>query len=188
MVDKRIERCAGLLLMAVGLGACQALAPRPQTPPLVSAATAQPAAAAATTPASPGLPVRAVHRGLLPPQRLSAPPPPVAPSSAEHLADGHQLPAVHALLVSAEHFRKKGRLDLASHRLEQALRLAPQSAEIYGRLAELRLQQHRPAEAEHLARRGLLYARHIEERERLKAIIRMSRPQAKPSQPQGVSR
>jgi tetratricopeptide (TPR) repeat protein len=64
---------------------------------------------------------------------------------------------VQGLLASAERAARSGDLDLAAVNLERAQRLAPQSATIYQRLAELRLRQRRPAEAEQLARKALAY-------------------------------
>lgn len=74
------------------------------------------------------------------------------------LADGSKVPAVQGLLQTAERERRAGRLDAAASALERAQRLAPQSAIVYQRLAEVRLQQKRPAEAEHLARKGVGFA------------------------------
>lgn len=74
------------------------------------------------------------------------------------LADGSKVPAVQGLLATAERERKAGRLESAVTTLERAQRLAPQSWLIYQRLADIRLQQKRPAEAEQLARKGLGFA------------------------------
>jgi predicted Zn-dependent protease len=74
------------------------------------------------------------------------------------LADGSKVPAVQGLLSTAERERRAGRLESAAAALERAQRLAPQSALVYQRLAEVRLQQKRPAEAEHLARKGVGFA------------------------------
>ena len=68
------------------------------------------------------------------------------------------MPAVQGLLQTAERDRRAGRLDAAASALERAQRLAPQSAIVYQRLAEVRLLQQRPAEAEHLARKGMGFA------------------------------
>lgn len=85
--------------------------------------------------------------------------PRVLPSQPpRQLADGSKVPAVQGLLSTAERERRAGRLEGAASALERAQRLAPQSALVYQRLAEVRLQQKRPAEAEHLARKGLGFA------------------------------
>lgn len=81
---------------------------------------------------------------------------PAQPS--RQLADGSRVPAVQGLLQTAERERRAGRLDAAASALERAQRLAPQSAIVYQRLAEVRLLQQRPAEAEHLARKGMGFA------------------------------
>jgi hypothetical protein len=78
---------------------------------------------------------------------------PVQPS--RQLADGSRVPAVQGLLTTAEKERRNGRLEAASVALERAQRLAPQSALVYQRLAEIRLQQKRAAEAEQFARKGM---------------------------------
>lgn len=168
-VATKIAWGVGLCIL---LAACHSLPPSPPSVPAsATGATTSAATAVVVTPPAPS-----VHRGPLPLRHLppAAPPSaPAAPAMIGHFADGQHLPAVQSLLRRAERYRRQGRLDLASHDLEQALRLAPQSSLIFLRLAELRLQQHHPAAAEHLARRGLLYSRSIPERERLKAIIRM---------------
>lgn len=85
--------------------------------------------------------------------------PRVLPSQPpRQLADGSKVPAVQGLLSTAERERRAGRLESAAAALERAQRLAPQSALVYQRLAEVRLQQKRPAEAEHLARKGVGFA------------------------------
>lgn len=74
------------------------------------------------------------------------------------MADGAQLPAVQGLLTAADRALRSNDLDLAAVNLERAQRLAPQSATVYQRLADVRLRQKRPAEAEQLARKALAYA------------------------------
>jgi tetratricopeptide (TPR) repeat protein len=61
-------------------------------------------------------------------------------------------------LADADRAQQRGDLEVATANLERAQRLAPQSALVYQRLAELRLQQKRPAEAEQMARKALAYA------------------------------
>ena len=85
-------------------------------------------------------------------------PPPVLVQPNRKLADGRDMPAVQGLLsIASEHLRV-GKLEEAATSLERAQRLAPQSATVYQRLAEVRLQQGRTIEAEQLARKGLSYA------------------------------
>lgn len=118
--------------------------PSPAKPGSSAAVTVPPAAApGAVTPA----PV---------PHGLSYRPPAQA-QPPRQLADGAQLPAVQGLLTAAERAARSGDLDLAAVNLERAQRLAPQSATVYQRLAEIRLRQKRPAEAEQLARKAMAY-------------------------------
>lgn len=137
-----------LLVVTAMLGACSTQAPVPVVlhqppPPLV---TTKPSAPVETSP-----PV--VSGTAVPPV---ARPVPVQPP--RQLADGSRMPAVQGLLVTAERERRAGRLDAASAALERAQRLAPQSALIYQRLAEIRLLQKRFPETEQFARKGISFA------------------------------
>ncbi|HMU88077.1 MAG TPA: hypothetical protein PKC11_10705 [Agitococcus sp.] len=85
-------------------------------------------------------------------------PPPVLVQPNRKLADGRDMPAVQGLLSTASEHLRAGKLEEAATSLERAQRLAPQSATVYQRLAEVRLQQGRTIEAEQLARKGLSYA------------------------------
>ena len=85
-------------------------------------------------------------------------PPPVFVQPNRKLADGRDMPAVQGLLSTASEHLRVGKLEEAATSLERAQRLAPQSATVYQRLAEVRLQQGRTIEAEQLARKGLSYA------------------------------
>lgn len=85
-------------------------------------------------------------------------PPPVLVQPNRKLADGRDMPAVQGLLATATDHLRAGKLEEAASSLERAQRLAPQSATVYQRLAEVRLQQGRTIEAEQLARKGLSYA------------------------------
>lgn len=91
-------------------------------------------------------------------EQVSPPRPLPPPQPARQLADGSRVPAVQGLLATAERERRAGRLESASVALERAQRLAPQSALVYQRLAEIRLQQKRAAEAEQFARKGAGFA------------------------------
>lgn len=103
---------------------------------------AAPATGTAATPAPPALSYR----------------PPASSQPPRQLADGSQLPAVQGLLNAADRALRSGDPDLAAVNLERAQRLAPQSAAVYQRFADVRLRQKRPAEAEQLARKALAYA------------------------------
>lgn len=84
--------------------------------------------------------------------------PVTAPQPVKPLADGRNMPAVQNLLASANQSLQQGDFEEAAVSLERAQRLAPQSATVYQKLAEVRLQQTRFSEAEQLARKGLSYA------------------------------
>ena len=86
------------------------------------------------------------------------PTPPVVAQPIRQLADGRDMPAVRNLLASAQNSLQQGRPEDAASSLERAQRLAPQSAAVYQKLAEVRLQQNRAVEAEQLARKGVAYA------------------------------
>lgn len=52
-----------------------------------------------------------------------------------------------------------GNLDNAASNLERAIRLQPRNAELWQRLAEVRLKQHQPGLAEDLAKKSNVLAR-----------------------------
>jgi tetratricopeptide (TPR) repeat protein len=126
---------------------------RPGSP--AGAASAAPAGASAAVPAaSTSQPLYANSPLALPP----LPPPPSVAQPMHQLADGSHVPAVQALLATAQNQSVAGDLDGAMGSLERALRVAPQSAVIYQRMADVRLRQQRPAEAEQLLRKALSLA------------------------------
>ena len=86
------------------------------------------------------------------------PAPPLVAQPVRQLADGRDMPAVQNLLASAQNSLQQGKPEDAASSLERAQRLAPQSAPVYQKLAEVRLQQNRVVEAEQLARKGVAYA------------------------------
>lgn len=111
-------------------------------------------------------------------------PAPVAPGlsyrptqPARQLADGTQLPAVQGLLAASDRALHNNDFDLAAVNLERAQRLAPQSAAVYQRLAEVRLRQKRPAEAEQLARKALVYSGNTAQQALLWRQIALARQQ-----------
>lgn len=65
---------------------------------------------------------------------------------------------VLALLTSARQLQNGGDLNGAASSLERAQRIAPREPQVLYRLADLRLAQGDPAQAEQLARRALTYA------------------------------
>lgn len=137
-----------LLVITLPLAACSTHAPAPVVVQAVQS-PAQPPLAARVGSETPAVTEQA------PPPAVARPVPVQPP---RQLADGSRVPAVQGLLATAERERRAGRLDAASAALERAQRLAPQSALIYQRLAEVRLQQKRWPEAEQFARKGLGFA------------------------------
>lgn len=84
---------------------------------------------------------------------------PAAGSGAVTLAADERLDGpVLALLTSAQQMERSGNLTGASASLERAQRIAPREPQVLYRLAEVRMAQGNPAQAEQLARRGLSYA------------------------------
>ncbi len=63
-------------------------------------------------------------------------------------------PAVLALMTRAENSRSQGELGTAAVTLERALRIQPRSAELWCRLAKIRLQQKKYSLAENLAKKS----------------------------------
>lgn len=93
------------------------------------------------------------------PAPASSMPMPAAGSGAVTLAADERLDGpVLALLTSAQQMQRSGNLAGASASLERAQRIAPSEPQVLYRLAEVRLAQGDPAQAEQLARRGLSFA------------------------------
>jgi tetratricopeptide repeat protein len=63
-------------------------------------------------------------------------------------------PAVLALLSDAGRQARSGSLDQAAAALERAVRIDPHNATIWSRIAEIRLQQGQPQQAENLAKKS----------------------------------
>lgn len=80
------------------------------------------------------------------------------PQSSGLAADEQLDGPVLALLTTAQQQQGSGDLNGASVSLERAQRIAPREPQVLYRLAEVRLAQGDPAQAEQLARRGLTYA------------------------------
>lgn len=119
--------------------------------PQVSAAPIQ------TFPATTGSAPLSTGGGLLATPPVDSAPP--AGSSSVTLAADERLDGpVLALLTSAQQMERGGNLAGASASLERAQRIAPREPQVLYRLAEVRLAQGNPAQAEQLARRGLTYA------------------------------
>jgi hypothetical protein len=67
-------------------------------------------------------------------------------------------PPVLALMADADRNRASGQLDNAAALLERAIRIQPRNAELWHRLAAIRLEQHQPGLARDLARKSSLLA------------------------------
>lgn len=80
------------------------------------------------------------------------------PATAGLAADEQLDGPVLALLTTAQQQQGSGDLNAASVSLERAQRIAPREPQVLYRLAEVRLAQGDPAQAEQLARRGLSFA------------------------------
>jgi len=63
-------------------------------------------------------------------------------------------PALLALMQEAETESASGNLDNAASTLERAIRIQSSNAELWQKLAEVRLQQHQPGLAEELAKKS----------------------------------
>jgi hypothetical protein len=89
-------------------------------------------------------------------------PPPVPEHQSRVTIDKGSMgggPAVTALLDAADQAAKAGRVDLAAAAIERALRLEPQNALLWSRLASIRLRQRDWAQAETLAGKSSSLAR-----------------------------
>jgi len=85
------------------------------------------------------------------PAPVSEPPPPEPSKAGDDIRLGVENPQVLALWRDAEVARHTQDYARATVRLEQAIRLEPGSPVLWSRLAELRLLQNEPAQAENLA-------------------------------------
>jgi len=110
------------LLFVFTLSACTSTPPRTTLPPVVE--DGQPGAPATETP-----------------EQVEVPVPPPAPSGG----------AVVALLDRADSYRQSGDISNEAATIERALRIEPNNAELWSRLAATRLEQGQPRQAEQLA-------------------------------------
>jgi hypothetical protein len=92
----------------------------------------------------------------LPPTVINPPLPPQPAASHRTLRDGHNMPAVTHLISQAKIMMDQGRLDVAEQQLTRAQRMAPDNTAIYAYLSSISLQRKNGAQAEAMARRGLL--------------------------------
>ncbi|MHB8764506.1 MAG: tetratricopeptide repeat protein [Deferrisomatales bacterium] len=169
-----ISRAAAALALAA-LGGCAAL-----PPPVRRGAEAPVPAPARPAPAAPAVPPRVVPPARLPEPQAARPPEP-APPAGEPAAPSPAPPAVPepfrapepprappalgplppaagptaTLVAEAARLQGQARHDAASAALERALRIDPDNPSLWQRLAELRLDQGRPREAEPLALKSI---------------------------------
>ncbi len=175
-----------VLAFSLGLLASACTSTPPASIPVVTPATPAKSAktgSTATSPVPAGKPLPSSSTQTLPAPG-AAPTSPPAPGlsyrpnqPARQLADGSQVPAVQGLLAASDRALRSGDLDLAAVNLERAQRLAPQSAAVYQRLADVRLRQKRPAEAEQLARKALAYTAQMPQQAALWRQIAAARQQ-----------
>ena len=74
------------------------------------------------------------------------------------LRDGNNIPAFGMLLNKAQQQMKANQLNAAEQTLIQAQRMAPQSATVYAYLSEIAIKKRQGANAEAMARKGLMLA------------------------------
>ena len=67
-------------------------------------------------------------------------------------------PAVDALVLAANQKSSSGNLEVASATIERAIRIEPRNANLYYKLALIRLEQSKPRLAEDLAKKSALLA------------------------------
>ncbi|ESZ89389.1 tetratricopeptide repeat protein [Congregibacter litoralis] len=112
------------------------------------------ACASGPSPVPPEAPEARERSSRMPTPTIPAPSTPTAPT------DRSSPPArspVDSLLDEARAFREQGDLSASFARLERALRIAPQRAEVYLELARSHAAAGRPGRASASAERGLLY-------------------------------
>lgn len=88
----------------------------------------------------------------------SLPLPPQPQAQSRNLRDGHNMPAVTHLISQAKIMMEQGRIDIAEQQLTRAQRMAPDNTAVYAYLSNIALQRKNGAQAEAMARRGLLVA------------------------------
>ncbi|WP_090196002.1 tetratricopeptide repeat protein [Pseudomonas pohangensis] len=142
-----VEQDSGVVVMVPGGSSSAPIQTFPA--PSGSAVTAQPVMSG-----SEPLPVGGYGMPVVP----SSAPVSGIPSGGNLSADEQLDGPVLALLTTAQQQQGSGDLNGAASSLERAQRIAPREPQVLYRLAEVRLAQGDPAQAEQLARRGLTYA------------------------------
>ncbi|VAW76438.1 hypothetical protein MNBD_GAMMA13-1018 [hydrothermal vent metagenome] len=126
-----------LLPLFLLLGACSTT-PQREMPPVIDGDTGEPVAE--TT--KPTFPETETDTALI-------------PVPAKPTRSGG---AVVALLGQADRYRTNGDSGNEAATVERALRIEPNNARLWGRLADIRLQQERPQQAEQLALKSIALA------------------------------
>lgn len=124
---------------------------------LLTACAAQSMNTPAPAPPSKAAQSPAPARSAVAPPGASAAPVPSKPQQPSPVSRNR---AVIALLNEADQQSRTQQLDAASATLERALRLDPRNAELWYRLAKLRLDQRRPEQAQSLAYKSISLAGH----------------------------
>ena len=140
------EQDSGVVVMVPGAGSSTPIQSFP------APSTSQPVVPAPLS--SEPLPVG----GYAPPAAPLSGAPTGVPSGGSLSADEQLDGPVLALLTTAQQQQGSGDLNGAASSLERAQRIAPREPQVLYRLAEVRLAQGDPAQAEQLARRALTYA------------------------------
>lgn len=89
---------------------------------------------------------------------ILTPPLPPQPVVAKNRRDGRNIPVVHSLIEQAKQQLRQNNIDNAEQSLTQAQRLAPENPAIYAYFTEIALLRKNGAQAEAMARRGVLLA------------------------------
>ncbi len=124
--------------------------PTHKQPPRVEESGVEVYAAPRTAPAPPPAPADVVPPGPVPPAETGERP---RTSFAERFPDSANA-AVVALVDNADQQAAAGKPDSAAAAIERALRIEPRNATLWRRLAELRLSQGQPEQAENLAHKS----------------------------------
>lgn len=155
----------------VGVGICCLAAC--VSPPPAGAPSAPVVPPPQVAPAEPAPPVPEVTDIAPIPPPLMQPVPRPAPSI--RITPEPTTPAaVQALLAAAQRQQEQGDAAAAAQSYERALRIAPRSALIYQRYAELRLQQKLWPGAEQLARKGLQFAGSLQRQQALWRVVALA--------------
>jgi hypothetical protein len=137
----------------------------PQSPAAGAAPAISQPPAAANIPSPASIPSPAPEASALPPQ--PAPQPTMTPIVLEDASlPAGTSPAVVALLGESDRSRKSGDLDSAVVVMERALRIDARNPTLTYKLAQLRLKQSKPQQAEELARKAALLAGNDQELKR----------------------